>query len=72
MFYLKSRGDDMQEALLTLQIESMGQQLKVLKSEITKLKNRRSFSKLFGSFKGKMNLTLQEIKNHEYSLKDSL
>lgn len=58
----------MNEALIKLQIESLEQQLKVLKFKIVP-KKRNHLSDLYGIFKGKMDFGLEEIKKHEYSLK---
>jgi hypothetical protein len=62
----------MGNAILKLQIEGMEQQLKILKAKIFKTKAKRKFANLYGIFKGKMDLTLKEIKKHEYSLKDNI
>ena len=59
----------MKEALIKLQIESLEQQLKVLKSKIGSLKKRKTLSELYGAFEGKMDLSLEEIKQYEYSFK---
>lgn len=59
----------MKEALIKLQIESLEQQLKVLKSKIVSPKNGKTLSDLYGVCEGKMNLSLEEIKEYEYSLK---
>ncbi|MGR3311396.1 MAG: hypothetical protein ACUZ77_11570 [Candidatus Brocadiales bacterium] len=62
----------MKEALIKLQIESLEQQLKVLKSKIVSPKKGKSLSDLYGIYEGKMNLSLEEIREYEYSLKDKL
>ena len=62
----------MKEALIKLQIESMEQQLKVLKSKIVSSKKGKTLSDLYGVFKGKMDLSLEEIKEYEYSFKEKL
>lgn len=61
----------MKDALIKLQIESLEQQLRVLKAKITfRKEKRRTLSDLYGIFEDKMNLSLEEIKRYEYSLKD--
>ena len=60
----------MKEALIKLQIESMEQQLQVLKSKIVSPKRGKSLSDLFGIFEGKMDISLEDIKKYEYSCKD--
>jgi len=65
-------GGDMKNTILKLQIKSLEQQLKVLKSKIIEPKSQRKFSNLYGIFKGQMNLTLEEIKEYEYSIKGNL
>lgn len=61
----------MKDALIKLQIESLEQQLKVLKAKITSKKEKgRMLSDLYGIFEDKMNISLEEIKRYEYSLKD--
>ena len=62
----------MQDTLLKLQIESIEQQLKVLKAKITKPKAHKKFSDLYGIFEGKMDLTLEKIREYEYALKGDL
>ena len=52
----------MKETIVKLQIESMEQQLKMLKKTILKPKALKKFSELYGIFKGKMDLSLEEIK----------
>ena len=52
----------MKEALITLQIESLEQQLKVFKSKVSKTKKDKTLSNLYGIYEGKMNLSLEEIK----------
>jgi len=59
----------MKEALIKLQIESLEQQLKVLKSKILSPKKRKTLSDLYGVFEGKLDLSLEEIKKYEYSVK---
>jgi len=59
----------MKEALIKLQIESLEQQIKVLKSKIASPKKEKTLSNLYGIFEGKMGLSLDEIKKHEYSFK---
>jgi hypothetical protein len=62
----------MKETVLKLQIGSIEQQLKVLKTKITKPKSQKKFSDLHGIFKGKLDLTFEEIKEYEYSMKNIL
>lgn len=62
----------MKEALITLQIESLEQQLKVLKSKVSKTKKDKTLSNLYGIYEGKMNLSLEEIKQYEYSFRGGL
>lgn len=62
----------MKEALITLQIESLEQQLKVLKSKVSKTKKDKTLSNLYGIYEGKMDLSLKEIKQYEYSFKGCL
>lgn len=57
----------MKQALIKLQIESLEQQLKVLRSKVGSLKKRKTLSDLYGVFEGKMDLSLEEIKKYEYS-----
>jgi hypothetical protein len=52
----------MKETVIKLQIESMEQQLKVLKKTILKPKVLKKFSELYGIFKGEMDLSFEEIK----------
>lgn len=61
----------MKDVLIKLQIESLEQQLRVLKAKITfRKEKRRTLSDLYGIFEDKINLSLEEIKRYEYSLKD--
>lgn len=62
----------MQDTILKLQIKSIEQQLKVLKAKMTEPKTHKKFADLYGIFEGKMDLTFEEIKKHEYSLRDNL
>ena len=62
----------MKGAVIKLQIESFEQQLKVLKSKMVPSKNGRTLSDLYGIFESKMDLSLEEIKQHEYSFKGNL
>ena len=62
----------MKDTILKLQIKSLEQQLKVLKSEVIKPKSYKKISDLYGIFKGQMNLTLEEIKEYEYSIKGNV
>jgi len=57
----------MKEAKIKLQIESLEQQIKVLKSKIVYPEKRKTLSDLYGIFEGKMDMSLEEIKKHEYS-----
>jgi hypothetical protein len=57
--------------LIKLQIGSLEQQLRVLKSKVVSRKEgAKTLSGLYGIFKGKMNLSLEEIQTYEYSFKD--
>ncbi len=60
----------MKDSLLKLQIESLEQQLKVLKAKITSREKEKSLANLYGIFEGKLDLSLEEIKVYQYSLKD--
>jgi len=62
----------MKETVIKLQIESMEQQLKMLKKTILKPKALKKLSELYGIFKGKMDLSLEEIKEHEYPIKGNI
>lgn len=62
----------MKESLIKLQIESLEQQLKVLKTKIVSPKKGKTLSNLYGIYEGKMSLSLEEIREYEYSLKDKL
>jgi len=62
----------MKEALIKLRIESLEQQLKVLKSKIVSPTKGKTLSDLYGVFEGKMDLSLEEIKKYEYSFKGNL
>jgi uncharacterized protein YfkK (UPF0435 family) len=62
----------MKETVIKLQIESMEQQLKMLKKTIFKPGTLKKFSDLYGIFKGKMDLSFEEIKALEYSVKGKL
>lgn len=62
----------MKETLIKLQIESLEQQLKVLKSKIVSPAKGKTLSDLYGVFEGKMDLSLEEIKKYEYSFKGNL
>ncbi len=59
-------------AVIKLQIESFEQQLKVLKSKVTPHVKRKTLSDLYGVYEGKMDLSLDEIKKHEYVLKGDI
>ncbi|MDO9028094.1 MAG: DUF1128 family protein [Candidatus Roizmanbacteria bacterium] len=56
----------MDETNLKLQIESIEQQLKVLKAKMFRQKSHKKLSDLYGIFEGKMDFSLEEIKKHEY------
>ena len=56
-------------AVIKLQIESLEQQLKVLKSKISLPMKGKALSDLYGIYEGKMDLSIEEIKKHEYALK---
>lgn len=58
----------MDDMLIKLQIESIEQQLKILKAKIFKKKSPKKFSDLYGIFEGKMDFSLEEIKKHEYPI----
>ena len=60
----------MKDALIKLQIESLEQQLKVLKARIVSRKKGKTLSDLYGVFEGKIDMSLEEIRQYEYSLKD--
>lgn len=63
----------MKEALIKLQIKSLEQQLKVLKAKTVSKKEEKKFlSDLYGIFEGKIDLSLEEIKKHEYTYNDML
>jgi hypothetical protein len=61
----------MKNASIKIQIESLEQQLKVLKSKIVHTKNKKSFSTLYGIFEGKMDFELDEIQKYKYTCKTS-
>jgi hypothetical protein len=61
-----------QEPLLKLQIDSLEQQLKILKAKISKKKSHKMLFDLYGVFEGKMDLSLEEIKKYEYSICDKI
>lgn len=65
-------GEMMKNTVLKMQIESMEQQLKLLKTKVVKPIAHKKLSDLHGIFKGKLDLTLEEIKEHEYSIKGNL
>ncbi len=56
----------MEDMIIELQIESIEQQLKILKAKIFKKKSPKKLSDLYGIFQGKMDFSLEEIKKHEY------
>jgi len=60
----------MKEAVIKLQIESLEQQLKVLKSKLVPKKDKKTLSALYGVFEGKIDLSLEEIEKDEYSFKN--
>ncbi|GAB61151.1 MAG: hypothetical protein DWB56_14165 [Candidatus Jettenia sp.] len=61
----------MKNALLKLQIEGIEQQLKVLKAKIISGKEKgKRLADLYGIFERKMDLSLEEIKENEYTLKE--
>lgn len=51
----------MKNTVLKLQIESMEQQLKLLKTKIIKPKSLKKFADFHGIFKGKLDLTFEDI-----------
>lgn len=57
----------MKESMIKLQIESLEQQMKVLKSKIVFPKKEKTLSTMYGIFEGKMDISLEEIKKYEYS-----
>lgn len=60
----------MKDAFIKLQIESLEQQLKVLKAKIVSGKEKKkTLSDLYGVFEGKMDMSLEDIRQHEYTLK---
>jgi len=53
----------MKDTLIKLQIESLEQQLRVLKAKITPRKEKgKTLSDLYGIFENKLNLSFEEIK----------
>ncbi|MBI5327842.1 MAG: hypothetical protein HZB80_06065 [Deltaproteobacteria bacterium] len=62
----------MKEAVMKLQIESLEQQLKALKSKIIAPKKGKFLSDLYGVYEGKMDISLEEIKKYEYSFKNKI
>ncbi len=62
----------MKDTLIKLQIESLEQQLKVLKSKIVSPKTGKTLSDLYGIFEGKMDLSLEEIKKYECAYKNKV
>jgi predicted nucleotidyltransferase len=60
----------MKNASIKIKIDSLEQQLKVLKSKILTTKKKKSFSELHGIFAGKLDVPLEEIKKYQYSFKD--
>lgn len=63
----------MKEALLKLQIESLEEQIKVLKSKILTAKKGRTLTDLYGIFEGEIaDLSLEEIKKYEYSYENKV
>lgn len=61
----------MKDALIKLQIEGLEQRFKVLKAKIIFRKEKgKTLSGLFGFFEGKMDMSLEEIRQYEYALKD--
>ena len=61
----------METASIKIQIDSLEQQLKVLKSKILHSSKPAKFSALHGACAGKFDLSLDEIKKHHYSLRDA-
>lgn len=57
------------KTVLKMQLESMEQQLKLLKAKVIKPIAHKKLSDLHGILKVKLDLTLAEIKEHEYSIK---
>ncbi|MDI6889489.1 MAG: hypothetical protein QMC83_00900 [Thermodesulfovibrionales bacterium] len=56
----------MEDNIIKLQIESIEQQLKILKAKIFKKKTPKKLSSLYGIFEGKLDFPLEEIKKYEY------
>ncbi len=52
---------------MRLKIESLEQQLRVLKSKVSAHRKGKSLSDLYGIFEGRMDLSLEEIEKYEYS-----
>jgi hypothetical protein len=61
----------METTSIKSQIDSLEQQLKVLKSKILHLSTTSKFSALHGACAGKFDLSFDEIKKYHYSLSDS-
>lgn len=59
----------MNKAMIKLQIGSLEQQIKALKSKISTGEEKKTLADLYGMCKGKMDLSFDEIKKHEYSYK---
>jgi len=55
----------MKNTVLKMQIESMEQQLKLLKTKVVKPIAHKKLSDLHGIFRGKLDLTLEEIKDYK-------
>ncbi|MBA2124457.1 hypothetical protein B9J78_05960 [bacterium Unc6] len=62
----------MKESMIKLQIESLEQQMKVLKSKIVLPKKEKTLSTMYGIFEGKMDMSLEEIKEYEYSFESKI
>jgi hypothetical protein len=60
----------MKNSSIKIQIDSLEQQLKVLKSKTLTTKDKKSFSELHGIFAGKLDIPLEEIKKYQYSFRD--
>lgn len=56
----------MKDMIIKLQIDSIEQQLKILKAKIFKKKSPKKLSDLYGIFEGKMDFPLEEIKKYKY------
>lgn len=51
---------------MKLQLDSIEQQLKILKAKMLKQSSSKKLSELFGSFEGQLDLSQDEMKKYEY------